>query len=81
MLNNHFLLFACIYFTFLSPLHNNPIRLVQWFMYRGNYAGGALDDARLPEKWDGRTGENIAWKIKIPGLGNSCRWFGATGFL
>lgn len=72
MLNNHFLLFACIYFTFLSAIAQQPDPARQWFMYRGNYAGGALDDARLPEKWDGRTGENIAWKIKIPGLGNSC---------
>ncbi len=43
----------------------------QWFMYRGNYASGVLDNANLPEKWNGETGENIAWKTEIPGLGHS----------
>jgi outer membrane protein assembly factor BamB len=41
-------------------------------MYRGNYASGVLDNANLPLTWDAETGENIAWKIEIPGLGHSC---------
>lgn len=44
----------------------------QWFMYRGNYAGGVLDNANLPETWNAETGENIAWEIKIPGTGHGC---------
>ncbi len=44
----------------------------QWFMYRGNYIKGVLDNANLPATWDTKTGENIAWKTFIPGLGNSC---------
>ena len=48
----------------------NPAR--QWFMYRGKYASGVLDNANLPEKWNAETGENIAWKLRIPGLGHSC---------
>ncbi len=43
----------------------------QWPMYRGYYAGGVLDNARLPEEWDVTTGENLAWKTEIPGLGHS----------
>ncbi len=46
----------------------NPER--QWNMYRGYFASGVLDNANLPEKWNGETGENIAWETPIPGLGN-----------
>jgi outer membrane protein assembly factor BamB len=41
-------------------------------MFRGHYASGVLDNANLPENWDATTGENIAWKTEIPGLGHSC---------
>jgi outer membrane protein assembly factor BamB len=47
----------------------NPDR--QWFMYRGHYASGVLDNANLPEVWDVQSGKNIVWKTRIPGLGNS----------
>ncbi|MFW6289771.1 MAG: PQQ-binding-like beta-propeller repeat protein [Mariniphaga sp.] len=43
----------------------------QWFMFRGNYASGYLDNANLCRSWDASTGENIAWKTEIPGLGHS----------
>ena len=43
----------------------------QWSSYRGYHSGGVLDNANLPEKWDGSTGENVLWKFRIPGLGLS----------
>ena len=36
-----------------------------WPQFRGDRAGVAADDKRLPERWS--TTENIAWKIDIPG--------------
>ncbi len=48
----------------------NPDR--QWPMYRGNFISGVLDNANLPENWNGETGENIAWRTPIPGLGHGC---------
>jgi outer membrane protein assembly factor BamB len=56
---------------FVSSSAQKPELNRQWFMYRGHYAGGALDHTNLPETWDTTTGENIAWKTEIPGLGNS----------
>jgi outer membrane protein assembly factor BamB len=44
----------------------------QWPQFRGPFATGIMDGADLPEKWDIQTGENIRWKIGIPGLGHSC---------
>lgn len=44
----------------------------QWPQFRGVNASGILDNMDLPEKWDIKTGENIKWKLDIPGLGHSC---------
>jgi outer membrane protein assembly factor BamB len=63
-----YLFFA--FFESASSQNVNPDR--QWSMYRGNYAGGVLDNTNLPVTWDGESGENIAWKTEIPGLGHSC---------
>ena len=52
-------------------LNNDVVPERQWSQYRGYYSNGVLDNANLPEKWDVKTGENIKWKIEIPGLGLS----------
>jgi outer membrane protein assembly factor BamB len=44
----------------------------QWPQFRGPFASGVIDSMDLPERWDIHTGENIRWKIAIPGLGHSC---------
>lgn len=62
--------FILVMFLSASCQKIDPDR--QWSMYRGNYAGGVLDEANLPQKWDAKSGENIAWKTEIPGLGHSC---------
>ena len=43
----------------------------QWPSYRGYNACGVLNNTDLPETWNASTGENIKWKVKIPGLGLS----------
>ena len=40
----------------------------QWSSYRGYYANGFLDEANLPDTWNGEDMTNIKWKIDIPGL-------------
>ena len=47
----------------------NPER--QWPAYRGYMSSGVLDKANLPETFNFSTGENIRWKIEIPGMGLS----------
>jgi len=72
MSKNNLLLLAIIVLSIFSVNAQNPDPVRQWFMYRGNYASGVLDNANLPLKWNAETGENIAWKTNIPGLGHSC---------
>jgi outer membrane protein assembly factor BamB len=42
-----------------------------WPMFRGREHSGAAEDQNLPDKWDGKTGQNILWRTPIPGLAHS----------
>ncbi len=42
-----------------------------WSGWRGPRGDGTSQETDLPTKWNGNTGENIAWKVKIPGAGHS----------
>ena len=46
----------------------NVNRERQWSSFRGYYANGILDDANLPDTWNGEDMTNIKWKIDVPGL-------------
>ncbi len=43
----------------------------QWPQFRGPFANGIVETTALPDHWDITTGENIRWKLQIPGLGHS----------
>ncbi|MFN7943977.1 MAG: PQQ-binding-like beta-propeller repeat protein [Blastocatellia bacterium] len=42
-----------------------------WPSFRGPQALGIAEGQNLPERWDGKTGENIRWHTPIPGLAHS----------
>jgi hypothetical protein len=42
-----------------------------WPSFRGLQAAGIAEKQNLPDKWDGKTGENILWRTTIPGLAHS----------
>jgi outer membrane protein assembly factor BamB/protein tyrosine phosphatase (PTP) superfamily phosphohydrolase (DUF442 family) len=42
-----------------------------WPSFRGPQASGVADGQNLPDQWNARTGENILWRIPIPGLAHS----------
>ena len=44
---------------------------VNWPSFRGFHASGTSEGRTLPEKFDGRTGEGLLFKVKIPGLAHS----------
>ncbi len=72
MLMKYFIPSALAFLMLIVGCGNGNDSGSQWFMYRGNYANGVLDNANIPESWNAETGENIAWKTKIPGLAHSC---------
>ena len=42
-----------------------------WPSFRGSQAAGVADGQQLPDCWNGEKGENILWRISIPGLAHS----------
>src|SRR5262245_31586402 len=42
-----------------------------WPSFRGMLAAGVTEKQNLPDRWDGKTGENILWRTTIPGLAHS----------
>jgi outer membrane protein assembly factor BamB len=42
-----------------------------WPSFRGPHASGVADGQHLPDRWNGKTGENILWRTPIPGLAHS----------
>jgi outer membrane protein assembly factor BamB len=42
-----------------------------WPSFRGAQAAGVAADQRLPAAWNGGTGEQVRWKVRVPGLAHS----------
>src|ERR1700683_3682957 len=42
-----------------------------WPGWRGPGARGYTDEKALPLHWDGKTKENLLWKVPLGGIGNS----------
>src|SRR5262249_42750589 len=42
-----------------------------WPSFRGPQASGIAEHQILPDRWGGKTGENILWHTPIPGLAHS----------
>lgn len=42
-----------------------------WPSFRGAQASGVADGQNLPDTWNAKTGENILWRLPIPGLAHS----------
>lgn len=42
-----------------------------WPSFRGLRAAGIAEKQNLPDRWDGKTLQNVLWKVPIPGLAHS----------
>ena len=42
-----------------------------WPSFRGPQASGIAEQQNIPDRWSGKTGENILWHTPIPGLAHS----------
>ena len=42
-----------------------------WPGWRGPRGDGTSPSQGVPQTWNGETGENIAWKVSVPGVGHS----------
>jgi outer membrane protein assembly factor BamB len=55
----------------LPPLPSAGAPTGSWPSFRGAGASGVADGQRVPDAWNPKTGENILWQTRIPGLGHS----------
>jgi outer membrane protein assembly factor BamB len=66
------LIFVAVFFQLACFVVQGQVKIErQWHGYRGYMSYGFLDNAKLPESFDVGNGNNIKWKIKVPGLGIS----------
>jgi outer membrane protein assembly factor BamB len=52
-------------------LHPQTSSAGSWPSFRGAHASGVADGQRLPDRWNGATGEHVRWRTAIPGLAHS----------
>ena len=57
-------LIVCLFF-------NADLLAENWPCWRGPRGDGTSAETQIPVKWNGETGEGIAWKVAIPGKGHS----------
>lgn len=67
-MRNLALLTASLWIVILSSAERTSIN---WPSFRGPQASGVAEGQQLPAGWNGVIGENIKWKVRIPGLAHS----------
>ena len=48
-----------------------PVHAENWPCWRGPRNDGSSLEEGIPIRWNGTAGENIAWKVAIPGVGHA----------
>lgn len=56
---------------FLLLIVTAPSLAENWPSWRGPRGDGTSEEAAAPTTWNGKSGENIAWKVATPGGGHS----------
>jgi len=54
-----------------SFVADTSVNAENWPGWRGPRGDGSSVEKNVPQKWDGTTGENIVWKIPVPGEGHA----------
>ncbi len=49
----------------------SPVQAENWPGWRGPRGDGTSQEQKIPTQWDGTTGDNIAWKVEVPGTGHA----------
>jgi len=47
------------------------VQAENWPGWRGPRGDGSSQEKNVPTTWDGTTGENVAWKVGVPGTGHA----------
>jgi outer membrane protein assembly factor BamB len=61
----------CSWLLACSIVLTSSARGENWPGWRGPHGDGSSHDANVATQWNGSTGENILWKVPIPGTGHA----------
>ena len=62
---------ATLFLLVTVPSAAGSLRADNWNAWRGPRGDGTSLEQRVPTSWNGESGENIRWRVKIPGEGHS----------
>ena len=62
-------LFISLFFSVVFS--SSFARAENWPGWRGPRGDGTSEETDVPTHWDGAKGENIAWKVEVPGTGHA----------
>jgi outer membrane protein assembly factor BamB len=63
--------FACAFLLVPLLIQIRDVAAENWPGWRGPRGDGTSQEKNLPTTWNGETGENVLWKVKLPGEGHS----------
>jgi outer membrane protein assembly factor BamB len=61
----------CLVAVLLTLVATSLADAENWPGWRGPRGDGTSEEASAPTRWDGKSGENVAWKVATPGGGHS----------
>lgn len=62
---------AALLLSLFVLCRSEPAGAENWPAWRGLRGDGSSLEKNLPDRWNGPRGENIAWKVEIPGKGHA----------
>ena len=62
---------ALVFLVFVSLTKGTLVLAENWPGWRGPRGDGTSTETEVPVRWDGETDQNIAWKVKLPGVGHA----------
>ncbi|MCA9225867.1 MAG: PQQ-binding-like beta-propeller repeat protein [Planctomycetales bacterium] len=57
--------------TYFAIAFANDVSAENWPCWRGPRGDGTSSENNVPTRWNGETGENIRWKVALPGEGHA----------
>ncbi|MCZ6796043.1 MAG: PQQ-binding-like beta-propeller repeat protein [Planctomycetota bacterium] len=62
---------SLISMALLAPSTRHAARAENWSGWRGPRGDGTSRETKVPVRWNGETGEGVAWKVAVPGEGHA----------
>ncbi|MGH7127361.1 MAG: PQQ-binding-like beta-propeller repeat protein, partial [Planctomycetaceae bacterium] len=62
---------ACALLVWSGSFCSTRADAENWPQWRGPRGDGTSHEQNVPLRWNGETGENVLWKVAVPGVGHA----------